>query len=225
MPGARLFFRSYTAFSTSSTVTGSVEHSRNGSVACEEASKSWSRLTGGWGRKLLICSIHRETQPLSLLVIWPSLSFTRDVFIECPARALRRILKTWEKLLVWAAISGRSAWSFQNFRRSLWMAALRSRFSLRYSARFPEASRSTLINNLQGVTGYPGFLGSVSNWSSRARDRLSDFFREVFPVRLGCICQGVELVRDGAFVGGCDCRIIKPARVKRPWILCWSGEF
>jgi len=28
-----------------------------------------------------------------------------------------------------------------------------------------EASRSTLINNLQGVTGYPGFLGSVSNWS------------------------------------------------------------
>jgi len=83
---------------------------------------------------------------------------------------------------------------------------------LRYSARFPEASRSTLINNLQGVTGYPGFLGSVSNWSSRARDRLSDFFREVFPVRSGCICQGVELVRDGAFVGGCDCRILKPAR-------------
>jgi len=67
-----------------------------------------------------------------------------------------------------------------------------------------EASGSTLINNLQGVTGYPGFLGSAPNWSSRARDRLSDFFREVFPVRSGCVCQGIELVRDGAFVSGCD---------------------
>ena len=127
-----------TAFFTSSTVTGSVEHSRDGSAACEEASRSRSRLTGGWWSKLLKCSIHREMQPLSLLMIWPSLSFTRDVFIECLALALRRILKTWEKLLVWAAISRRSASSFQNFRRSLRIAALRSRISLRYSAKFPE---------------------------------------------------------------------------------------
>ena len=61
-----------------------------------------------------------------------------------------------------------------------------------------EARGSTLINNLLGVTGYPGFLGSALNWFSRARDRLSDFFREVFPFRSGCICQGVELVIDGA---------------------------
>ena len=122
----------------SSTVTGSVEHCRDGSAACEEASRSRSRLTGGWWRKLLKCSIHREMQPLSLLMIWPSLSFTRDVFIEWPALALRIILKTWEKSLVWAAISRRSAWSFQNFCRSLRMAALYSRFSLRYSAKFPE---------------------------------------------------------------------------------------
>jgi len=67
-----------------------------------------------------------------------SLSFTRDVFIECPALAVWRIVKTWEKLLVWAAISRCSAWSFQNFCRSLRMAALRSRFSLWYSAKFPE---------------------------------------------------------------------------------------
>ena len=57
---------------------------------------------------------------------------------ECPGLALRRILKTWEKLLVWAAISRCSAWSFQNFSQSLRMAALRSRFSLRYSGKFPE---------------------------------------------------------------------------------------
>ena len=49
----------------------------------------------------------------------------------------------------------------------------------------------------------------MSNWSSRVRDRLSDFFYEVFPVRSGCICQCVELVRDGAFVSGCDCVVAK----------------
>ena len=99
---------------------------------------SRSRLTEWWWSKLLTCSIHQEIQQLSLLMIWPSLSFTRDVFLECPALALRRSLKTWEKLLVWAAISRCFAWSLQNFRRSLRMAASRSRFSLRYSAKFPE---------------------------------------------------------------------------------------
>jgi len=49
MSGARLFFSSCTAFFTSSTVIGSVEHCRDGSAAWEEASRSQSRLTGGVG--------------------------------------------------------------------------------------------------------------------------------------------------------------------------------
>ena len=92
IPGARLFFSSCTAFFTSSTVTGSVEHSRDGSAACEETSRPRSRLTGGCWSKLLKCSIHREVQPLSLLMIWPSLSYTRDVFIECPEFIEYRVL-------------------------------------------------------------------------------------------------------------------------------------
>jgi len=160
MPGARLFFRSCTAFFTSSTVTGSVEHSRDGSAACEEASRSRSRLAGGRWSKLLKCSIHREMQPLSLLMIWPSLSFSSDVFIERPALALRRILKTWEKLLVWAAFSRHSAWSFQNFRRSLRMAALHFRFSLRYSAKFPERRADRRWSIIFRVSlDIQGFLG------------------------------------------------------------------
>ena len=81
--------------------------------ACEEAFRSWSRLAGESLSKLLKCSIHPEMQPLSLLMIWPSLCFARDVFIERPATDLRKILKTWEKLLFWATISRRSVWSFQ----------------------------------------------------------------------------------------------------------------
>jgi len=82
MPGARLFFSSCTAFFTSSTITGSVEHSRDGSAACEEASRSRSRLTGGWWSRSLKCSIHREMQPLSLLMIWPSLSFAGTTLLS-----------------------------------------------------------------------------------------------------------------------------------------------
>ena len=160
MPGARLCFSSCTDSFTSSTVTGSVEHSRDGSAACEDASRSRSILTGGCWSKLLKCSIHREMQPLSLLMIWPSLSFTRDVFIECPALALRRNLKTWEKLFVWAAISRRSAWSFQNFRRSRQMAALCSRFSLQYSAKFPERRADRRWSIIFRVSlDIQGFLG------------------------------------------------------------------
>ena len=79
MPGTGLFFSSCTALFTSSTVTGSVEQSRDGSAVCEEASRSRSRLAGGWWSNLLKCSIHRETQPRSLLMIWPFLSFTREI--------------------------------------------------------------------------------------------------------------------------------------------------
>ena len=62
-----VIFQQLHRFITSSTVAGSVEHSRDGSAACEEASRYQSRLTGGWWSKLLKCPIHGEMQPLSYL--------------------------------------------------------------------------------------------------------------------------------------------------------------
>jgi len=59
-----VIFQQLHSFFTSFTVTGLAEHSRDGSAACEEASRSRSKLTGGWWSKLLKCSIHRDAAAL-----------------------------------------------------------------------------------------------------------------------------------------------------------------
>ena len=151
-------------------------------------------------------AIHREMQALSLLMIWPSLSFARDVFIECPALNPQRILKTWEKLLVWAVISRRSAWSFLNFRRSLRMVVLHSRLSLRYSAKFPERQADRRWSIIFRVSvDVQGFLGRrlirpalhATDWvTSSTKHFQSDQAASARAPIVGCLSRHESRVRE-----------------------------